>query len=107
MPQFDVHRNTGQNRASIPYVVVLQSQRFDASRTRLVAALRLAPAQSIADPDLTPKFRIEGREVLLDPLQIVAIQRRSLGRAVGSLADDASSSAIIAAIDAVITRAYG
>jgi hypothetical protein len=45
--------------------------------------------------------------VLLDPLQIVAVQRSSLGRFATSLADDASSSAIINAVDAVITRAHG
>ena len=107
MPQFDVHRTTGQNRASIPYVVVLQSRRFDAARTRLVAALRLAPEQPIADPNLTATFRIDGRDVLLDPLTIAAVARTLLRRLVGSLADDASSGAIINAIDAVITRAHG
>ena len=45
--------------------------------------------------------------MLLDPLQVVAIRRSSLGRLVTSLADDASSGAIINAIDAVITHAYG
>jgi toxin CcdB len=107
MAQFDVHANTGQNRAHIPYVVVIQSRRFDEARTRLVAALRTAPRGTVADPGITPRFRIEGRSVLLDPLQIVAIRRSVLGRLVASLADDASSSAIINAIDAVITRAYG
>jgi toxin CcdB len=107
MAQFDVHANTGANRAGIPYVVIIQSKRFDDTRTRLVAALRAAPRGPVADPSLTPRFRIAGRDVLLDPLQIVAIQRSSLGRVVASLADDASSGAIINAIDAVITRAHG
>ncbi len=104
MAQFDVH--TGQSRAEIPYVVVLQSRRFDAARTRLVAALRAAPRGKVPDAALTPRFRVEGKYVPLDPLQIVAIQRSSLGRLVTSLADD-NSGAIINAIDAVITRAYG
>ena len=107
MAQFDVHANTGQNRADIPYVVVIQSRRFEQARTRLVAALRTAPRGAVADPTLTPRFRVEGKAVILDPLQIVAIRRSSLGRQVASLADDASSNAIINAIDAVITRAYG
>ena len=107
MAQFDVHLNTGQNRADIPYVVVIQSSRFDDTRTRLVAALRAAPRGRAPDPTITPRFRIEGRYVLLDPLQIVAIRRSSLGRLVTSLADDTSNSAIINAIDAVISRAHG
>lgn len=107
MAQFDVHANTGRNRADIPYVVVIQSRRFDESRTRLVAALRAAPCGAVVDRTLTPGFRIGGKHVLLDPLQIVAVNRSSLGRLVASLADDASSSAIINAVDAVITRARG
>jgi|ERR1700730_14305965 toxin CcdB len=107
MAQFDVHANTGQSRADIPYVVVIQSRRFDAARTRLVAALRAAPRGKVPDAALTPRFRIDAKYVLLDPLQIVAIQRSSLGRLVTSLSDDVSSSAVINAIDAVITRAYG
>jgi toxin CcdB len=107
MAQFDVHTNPGQNRADIPYVVVIQSRRFEEAHTRLVAALRTAPHGAVADPTLTPRFRVAGKAVILDPLQIVAIRRSSLGRHVASLADDASSSAIINAIDAVITRVYG
>jgi toxin CcdB len=107
MAQFDVHANTGQNRTAIPYVVVIQSMRFDNARTRLVAGLRVAPNRTVADSTLTPRFRIEGKNVLLDPLQIVAIARSSLGRLVASLADEVSSGAIINAIDSVITRAYG
>ena len=107
MAQFDVRANTGQNRAAIPYVVVIELRRFDNARTRLVAGLRVAPNRTVADPTLTPRFRIEGKSVLLDPLRIVAIARPSLGRLVASLADKVSSSAIINAIDSVITRAYG
>jgi hypothetical protein len=57
--------------------------------------------------DLVPRFRIEGRNVYLNPLGILTVPRSALGRHVTSLADDASSSVIINAIDAVITRAYG
>jgi toxin CcdB len=107
MAQFDVHANTGQNRTTIPYVVVIQSMRFGNARTGPVAALRVAPNGTVADPTLKPRFRLEGKNVMLDPLQIVAIPRPSLGRLVVSLADEVSSSAIINAIGLVITRAYG
>ena len=107
MAQFDVHANQGQNRSAIPFVVVIQSARFDESRTRLVAAFRSAPPGPLADPTLTPPFLVAGKRVILDPLQIVALPRASLGRVVASFADDKSSGAIINAIDAVITRAHG
>ena len=29
MPQFDVHRNIGQHKETIPFVVVVQSEQFD------------------------------------------------------------------------------
>jgi toxin CcdB len=107
MAQFDVHANTGPNRSAIPFVVVVQSKQFDAMRTRLVAALRAAPAGNVADPTITPLFRIAGKRVILDPFQIVPVPRGSLGQVIASLADNASSNAIINAIDAVITRACG
>jgi toxin CcdB len=108
MAQFDIHANKGQHRSTIPFVVVIQSARFDDSRTRLVVALRPAPtAGPLADPTLTPVFSVAGKRVILDPLQIVAVPVSSLGRLVASVADDRSSGAIINAIDAVITRAYG
>jgi toxin CcdB len=66
MAQFDVHANTGRSRADIPYVVVIQSRRFDGARTRLVVALRVVPRSGVADPSLTPRFRIGGKQVLLD-----------------------------------------
>ncbi|WP_373851344.1 CcdB family protein, partial [Delftia acidovorans] len=36
MAQFDVHRNKGALRDSIPYVVVVQSSLFDRYRRRVV-----------------------------------------------------------------------
>ena len=39
MAQFDVHRNKGALRDSIPYVVVVQSSLFDRYRRRVVVPL--------------------------------------------------------------------
>jgi hypothetical protein len=39
MAQFDVHRNTGKHRDSIPFVVVVQSAQFDGYRRRVVVPL--------------------------------------------------------------------
>jgi hypothetical protein len=37
MAQFDVHRNSGQHRRDIPFVVVVQSSQFDPVRGISVA----------------------------------------------------------------------
>jgi hypothetical protein len=43
----------------------------------------------------------------LNPLGILTVPVAAPGRLVGSLADDASSNAIIKPIDAMITRTFG
>ena len=106
MAQFDVHATQGRMRERAAYVVVIQSARFDRSLTRLVAPLVSASAQT-AQTEVTPSFSIEGRSVILHPLQIFAMPVTSLGAKVGSLADDGSSGRILAAIDEVLSRAFG
>lgn len=106
MAQFDVHATTGRMRERATHLVVIQSGRFDRSVTRLVAPLIV-----VSDPgggtELAPRFEVEGRSVFLQPLQIFAMPTTSLGPKVASLADDASSTRIIAAIDEVLSRAFG
>jgi toxin CcdB len=105
MAQFDVHRNVGAQRAVIPYVVVVQSHRFELARRRIAVPLVLAAAAPAGDPRLNPAFEIEGTRVVLNPLQIVSIAVERLGERVGSLRDDGDR--VIAAIDLVISRAWG
>ncbi len=107
MAQFDVHTNLGRNRQQIPYVVVVQSRRFDATSTRLVAPLMRPTGLSDAESWLTPRFQIETNAVLLNPLLLFAAPLSALGPVVASLTADADASQIIAAIDAVITQAVG
>jgi toxin CcdB len=107
MAQFDVHRTTGRNTAGTPYVVVVQSARYDRRGRRVVIPLVILPPGNDGDQNLTPGFQIEGREVFLDALRILTVDAATLGQLVTSLADDASSGRIINAIDSVITRAYG
>ena len=106
MAQFDVHATTGRNSVGTPFVVVVQSARYDARASRVVIPLVVLPPRAL-DQDLVPSFRIAGRDVHLNPLGILTVPIAALGRLVGSLADDASSNAIIKAIDTMITRAYG
>lgn len=105
MAQFDVYRNRGQQRAVIPYLVTVQSQRFDASGRRVVVPLLAAEPLAAADPGFTPSFSVEGRMVVLNPLDIVSVPAGVLGDWVCSLHEDGDR--IIAAIDLLISRAWG
>jgi toxin CcdB len=104
MAQFDVHRNDGPHKATIPYVVIVQSRRFDRARQRVVIPLVLESIAPKTEPTLNPVFEVEHTRVVLDPLQIGSIAFVRLGAHVGSLKDDGDR--VIAAIDLVITRAW-
>ncbi len=106
MPQFDVHANAGRNRATIPFLLVLQSGRFDASRRRIVAPL-LDAAGFGAVSEVTPAFTIRRRRVVLDPFQIASLPREALGERVATLAGEADAAAVQRALDEVFARAYG
>lgn len=108
MAQFDVHRNPGRGGDDIPFVVVVQSARYDQARTRLVAPLVAADGDDLRRyPRSVPRFEIEGRRVVIDALLMQPVPRSALGPAIASLADDNSAVAIIGAIDDVISRGYG
>ncbi|WP_024889288.1 CcdB family protein [Luteimonas huabeiensis] len=105
MAQFDVHRNPGRLKIAIPYVVVVQSAIFDASRHRVVAPLVSRQEAVALNPRFNPVFVVEGREVVLHPLEMTAIPAERLGEPVASLA--AHGDDIIAAVDELLTPAYG
>jgi len=46
MAQFDVHATTGRNTAGTPYVVVVQSARYDRRPTRVVIPLLPLPVNN-------------------------------------------------------------
>lgn len=102
--QYDVHRNPGANRRAIPFVVVVQSNRFRASARRVVVPLLAAEQFQAADSDVGPRFVVEGAAVVLDPLQITNVPRAALGEAVASLADEEDR--ITHALDAMLSRAW-
>jgi toxin CcdB len=106
MAQFDVHRNGGKQRDTIPYVVIVQSGLFDGYRRRVVIPLvRKVEINQIPNPRLNPTFKVKNVAVVLHPLEIVSVANENLGEQVGSLAADGD--AIIAALDELITRAFG
>lgn len=105
MAQFDVHRNLGNHRGSIPFVVIMQSAQFDGYRRRVVVPLvRATVIGKIDYPAFNPTFKIRGTAVVLHPLEMVSIPVDQLGALVGSLSGD--SQLIIAALDELLSRAW-
>jgi toxin CcdB len=106
MAQFDVHRNRGQNRDSIPFVVIVQSSIFDDYKRRVVVPLvRRSYLNKVTHLRFNPTFVIDNIPVVLHPLEIVSVPMDQLGQRVDSLASD--SDRIIDALDELMTRAYG
>lgn len=108
MPQFDVHRNKGLLRDSIPFVVVVQSAQFDRYRRRVVVPLvrrSALPAQTAsAGTRMNPIFCVENVDVVLHPLDMVSVALEQLGEHVGSLAEQGQ--AIADALDELLTRSW-
>jgi toxin CcdB len=105
MAQFDVHRNAGKHKDSIPFVVVVQSSQFDHYLRRVVVPLVRATAiGKVGFAAFNPSFKIRGTSVVLHPLEIVSIPIDQLGEIVGSLRDDGQL--IVAALDELFTRAW-
>lgn len=106
MAQFDVHRNVGRHKDSIPFVVVAQSRLFDGYRRRVVIPLvRKTELSQIPNPRLNPSFKVKGTAVVLHPLEIVSVANEQLGERVGSLAEEGD--AIVAALDELFSRVFG
>jgi toxin CcdB len=108
MAQFDVYRSPARSRATVPFVVAIQSRRFDSLPDPVMVPLMAFRAQS-GDKGLgqTPDFQVNGRQVFLIPLEVQTVRRSLPGKAVASLDDDAASSRMVNATDSMITRAYG
>lgn len=106
MAQFDVHRNGGKQKDTIPFVVTVQSSLFDGYRRRVVIPLvKKTEINQIPNPRLNPTFRIKNLAVVLHPLEIVSVTNDHLGERIGSLATEGD--AIIAALDELVSRAFG
>lgn len=95
MAQFDVYRNPGQRTGRThPFLVVVQSDRWSASASRLVAPLVLrsvVPVVEVVQHLLTPLFTIQRRDVFLNPFDLTPVPVGRLGRPVASFADDAEA----------------
>jgi toxin CcdB len=105
MAQFDVHRNKGNHKDSIPFVVIVQSSQFDNYRRRVVVPLvKSSVLGKVSHGTFNPAFKIRGTSVVLHPLEIVSVPVNQLGALVGSLSEQ--SQLIVAALDELLTRAW-
>ena len=109
MAQFDVHRNKGPLKESIPFVVVVQSSLFDRYRRRMVAPLvrrsALPRQTATVGSRMNPVFQVDGMEVVLHPLDMVSVALDQLGEQISSLAEHGQ--AITDALDELLTRSWG
>jgi toxin CcdB len=109
MAQFDVHRNKGPLKASIPFVVVVQSAQFDRYRRRVVVPLVRRSALPGNTPTvgsrMNPVFRVLNTELVLHPLDTVSVALNDLGTKAGSLAEHGQT--ITDALDELLSRAWG
>ena len=109
MAQFDVHRNKGPLRESIPFVVLVQSAQFDRYRRRMVVPLvlrKVLPSQTpTVGSRMNPLFNVEGLDVVLHPLDMVSVAVDQLGPLVASLAEYGQD--IADALDELLTRSWG
>jgi toxin CcdB len=109
MAQFDVHRNKGPLKASIPFVVVVQSAQFDRYRRRVVVPLVRRSALPGDTPTvgsrMNPVFRVQNTDVVLHPLDTVSVALNDLGAKAGSLVEHGQM--ITDALDELLSRAWG
>ncbi|MDI9334214.1 MAG: CcdB family protein [Cytophagales bacterium] len=108
MAQFDVHQNLSSLRVAIPFVVIVQSSQFDASRSRVVVPLVSKKAMSSSllkvRAKINPEFVINGQAVVLHPLEMSSIPTHQMGEWVATLED--SGLEITDALDELFTRSW-
>ena len=105
MRQFDILRNPGRGHDAIPFLVVLQSSRFDRATTRFVAPLILARHANIQEHYLAPRFTVAGLDVVLDVFNLATVPVNRLQAPVATLADEQSRAKLIRALDELVSQA--
>lgn len=106
MAQFDLHKNKGPLKDTIPYLVVVQSSLFDGYRRRVVVPLvrRSALTAGIAGTRMNPSFKVRGAVLVLHPLDMMSVACDQLGERAGSLADHGQE--IVDALDELLTPSW-
>lgn len=107
MAQFDVHRNTGKQSVTIPFVVVVRYIPVRYRRRVVIPLVRrssLNRSAAFIDAPLNPVFTVKGIKVVLHPLEIVSVATDQLGEKVATLAQEGDR--ITGAMDELFTRAW-
>jgi toxin CcdB len=75
MARYDIYANPGRNKASIPYLLEVQSNVISGLATRIVIPLRSLAGFSAATlpADLFPVIQVDGHDCFLDTPQMGAI----------------------------------
>ena len=99
MARFDVYPNPGNHAKTTPYLLDVQCNLLDGLDSRIVIPLRSLkhfPKVKVAT-QLTPTFKIGGKDYLLETPKMGAVPQRVLKSPVASLAE--SQAVIMAALD--------
>ncbi len=103
MPQFSVYRNPNpDSRASVPFLLDVQSDLTADLATRVVAPL--SPASAMRGKiinTLTPLLEIDGKQYAMLTPQLAGVSKKQLGTRVADVA--ARRDEILAALDLLIT----
>jgi toxin CcdB len=106
--QFDIHLNpASRNARSRPFVLDIQSNRYDYHPFRLVVVLARRSALSEADvarSHLTPVFEVDGGRVFLNPFEITPVPADRLGPAIARLEDEEDQRRVQKALDDVLAH---
>jgi toxin CcdB len=84
MAQFDIYRN----RVEPGYLLDCQADMLSGLSTRLVVPLLPPEYAPLASRRLNPTLRIAGEDFIMMTHFAAAVQKRSLGEVVGSMASD-------------------
>ena len=104
MAQFDVHRTNSRRAGGAPFLVVVQSSRFNDVPRRVAIPLVAQAVIGPLDSRLSPGFVIEGVAVVLATLEVSSLPLAAFGDLVGNLS--APGYDIISALDLVVSRAW-
>jgi toxin CcdB len=99
MARFDVYPNPGNHAKTTPYLLDVQCNLLDGLDSRIVIPLRSLkhfPKVKVAT-QLTPIFKISGKDYLLETPKMGAVPQRVLKSPIASLVD--SQAEITAALD--------
>ncbi|MEW5973781.1 MAG: CcdB family protein [Pseudomonadota bacterium] len=101
MAQFDIYRNDGHDRKTFPYVMAVQSDLFEDTRSIIVIPLIAPENVDRVHPRFQPRITLAGETWACVTQLMTAVPRAPLGAPVGNAASYRAD--ILAAIDLLFT----